>query len=388
MPVTTDSAVANHILSRNPLQGPIILDYMTMDTWSPDINTRCFDEGIVDFPEKNTEIISRAARNYWRLVTRYLNPTHGEIYGWVRDLIRHTIALDELFYDSDKEDHVLLNVSEVCNALRRMGPKAIQKADYSQLESTYAEAVKRDKRDGMRVILSAIVKDNKRVNLASVGMDLIDLLKRAVIEMWHDTIYKYYLEGHETMDYGVGDTYRVAFAKDPFGDDDSNQWLQYPALIDARGLVLGDNRQVIEKLDLIDLDQKGLAEPDDVWGDPDYTIIMATAYYSNVDGDLLERATMEFVDERTWEGEFLNWNEFHTHMPQALYHNVQIEDSNYTPIMEALSRFQGPKIEPPAIPHVESGLAAAPAVKEKDKESGTLTLIVFAAVIGILFMQS
>jgi hypothetical protein len=384
MPVTTDAAVASHILSRNPLAGPIILDYVTADSWSPDINTLCFNQGKVDFPYKETGLTS-AARNYWRLVTRYLNPTHGEIYGWVRDLIRHTIAIDELFYKGNKEDHILLDVSEVCTALQRMGPKVIQKADYSQLESTYAEAVGYGKREAMKVILAAIKKDADRVNMASVGVDLLDILRRAVTEMWYDTIFKLYKEGDDDkLDFGVSDRYRVAFANDVYGDEDSNQWLQYPALIDARGLHLTDSRQEFPVLDLTNLDQKTMAGD----RDPDYTIIMATCFYSNVDGDLLERATMEFVDERTFEGEFMDWNQFHNRMPHRLYHDVPIEDVNYAHLQETLQGVLAAPQEPTAIPHVESGVAAAPAVKEKEKESGTLTLIVFAAVIGILFMQS
>ena len=127
MSVTTDSIVNDHILRINPLSGPIVLDYITVDSWTRDLNTLCFDKGHTIFPSTVTDLAG-AAQNYWRLVTRWVNPTRGEIYGWVRDLMRHTIAIDELFYNGEMERHVMDQVHEVCGLIQTMGPKVIQKA--------------------------------------------------------------------------------------------------------------------------------------------------------------------------------------------------------------------------------------------------------------------
>ena len=66
MSVTTDSIVADHILRINPLSGPIILDYITVDSWTRDLNTLCFDKGHTIFPSTVTDLAG-AAQNYWRL---------------------------------------------------------------------------------------------------------------------------------------------------------------------------------------------------------------------------------------------------------------------------------------------------------------------------------
>ena len=395
MSVTTDSIVNDHILRINPLSGPIILDYITVDSWTRDLNTLCFDKGHTIFPSTVTDLAG-AAQNYWRLVTRWVNPTRGDIYGWVRDLMRHTIAIDELFYNGEMERHVMDQVHEVCTLIQSMGPKVIQNSDYSQLEATYADALKRGKREAMRVILTCILKDERRVNLEEINRDAIDMLKRCVTNMWEQTIFKMYRDGDvDKLDFGMTKRYRAAFEKDGWGHENANQWLQYPALIDARGIVLGDNRTYMERLDLTKMDQKIYGVVDDPFDDIHYSRIMAIAFYSNVDVSLMDRATTNFVNQRTFEGEFQDWRKIHKRMPQSLFHDVPIEEANYETLMEALDKLGSPPPEAGevlGVPHMESGVFAAPAVKDdsskKDTESGTLTLIVFAAVIGILFMQS
>ena len=395
MPVTTDSIVASNILRYNPLSGPIILDYITVDSWDQELNTLCFGKGHTIFPSKVTDL-SGAAQNYWRLVTRWLNPTRGELYGWIRDLMRHTIALDELFYDGKMDMHILDRVHEVCGRIQSMGPKIIQKGDLSLLEATYAEALKRGKREAMRVILSVIEKDERRVNLQEVNTDALQMLRACVTNMWENTIFKMYRGGREDMlDFGMRTIYREAFGKDGWGHDNAYQWLQYPALIDARGITLQDDRQNIEILDLTEMDQKLYGVVDDPFDDIHYSRIMAIAFYSNVDVSLMDRATTNFVNQRTFEGEFQNWRKIHKRMPQSLFHSVPIEEANYATLMEALDKLGSPPPEAGevlGVPHMESGVFAAPAVEvdpsKKDTESGTLTLILFAAVIGILFMQS
>ena len=190
MTLTTDDLIAKFVLRDNPLQGPIILDYLTAGEQGPDLVSICFrEDGDVVFPRKELSMVA-AAENYWRIVSKWNNPTRSAIYGWIRDLCRHTIAMDELFFSSRYSGHVLDDVATVCGGkigvLSMTG--CVQTTGTESLESTYAESLKRNKREAMKVLLSAVIKDEKNMATDRMNLELIDTLRRAVSMMWFESI--------------------------------------------------------------------------------------------------------------------------------------------------------------------------------------------------------
>ena len=376
MVLSTDMCVARMILGLNPLQGPILLDYLTNGIERAHLVEALF-ERVPSIPRESLNM-TKAAQNYWRLVKKWLNPTRAAIYGWVRDLMRHTIVLDELFFESKYDNHVLAQVHTICRGVMDLNG-CTEHYDLSQFESTYATALRDGgKRAAMKVALSPIYHDHKDMDIRHVGTELIDILRRSVGEMWHLSLYKLHEDGEKDMKtFEIRERYQATFYKDLLGDKDEEHFLKFPSFITARNLSLQDSRQQIS-LDLQEMDDS------DYWDR-----IKVFAFYSLVDEQLMSKWTEAYVTERTHEGGVLNWKQFHKELEPDLYQDVMIENSNYGHITEYISR--GPE-EPTAVKNVVSGVEKFGKEEEnpeKEKtESGMFTLIAFAAVIGFLFLQA
>ena len=389
MTLTTDDLVAKFVLKSNPLQGPIILDYLTEGEMGPDLVNICYQKDNITFPHKELSMVN-AAKNFWRLVRKWSNPTRSSIYGWIRDLCRHTIALDELFYSGRYSGHVLDDVSTVCQGLKSMNG-CIQTVDLGLLEATYATSLKRSKRDAMKVLLSAVIKDQKRMATDRLNLELVDILRRCVGQMWFNSIYKFHREGQgDYSDYETkGGAYQVAFYKDGMGDHDEEPFLQYPSLIIARNLVMTENKVYMDRLDLT-IPRTKAAGP--LEGDTNFERILAFAFYSNVDEDLTTHCVDKFINERTEEGGVLDWRKFHPMIEEKIHEHVSIEENNYRHLMKYIGEYVWIRPEAEGVPQMESGvISQPPKAKNPEKEqaeSGVFTIVAFAAVIGFLFLQA
>ena len=389
MTLTTDDLVAKVLLKYNPLQGPILLDYLTHDQWNPGLVTTCFQENASDcsFPREELSM-TVAAENFWRLVKKWLNPTQSVINGWLRDLMRHTIVMDDIFYGGQMPNHVMDDVHLMCGGILRMHGcvERTVKEKSEMLETDYANALKRGKREAMKVLLAVVLKGEREINLTKTNMELVDTLRKAVSEMWvRGPLHTWLAKSHANMEeYEMQEQYQVSFYKDGMTDHDEEQWLRYPSLIFARDLHLREDKINMEEIDLT------VTTPDSDYWDR----IKAFLFYSNVDEQLVDKRVTLFIEERTAEGGVLNWRRFHQEIQDELYQDVAVEKNNANHLIKYLEKGYTPNRpdSPQAVPHIQSGVVNDPGEEtgpaKKDTESSTLTLIVFAAVIGIIFMQA
>ena len=393
MTLTTDDLVASIILKYNPLHGPILLDYLTNNKWYPGLVTTCFQKQAKDcrFPREELSM-TWAARNFWRLVGKWLNPTQSVVHGWIRDLIRHTIVMDEIFYDGNMENHVMDQVHLVCASLLRMHGCVAHAAKIKpeMFESTYAEALKSKlgKRAAMKVLLAVVERGERNINITRTSMELVNTLRKAVSEMWKNTIFHQWLETPDDYEdnekFEMQERYQVLFYKDGMTDHDEEQWLRYPSLIYARNLTLQKDKVNMDEIDLTEA----------TWGSDYWDRIKAFMFYSYGDEALMDEKITEYIEERTEDGGVLNYQIFHTDIPNELHQDVAIESNNADHLRKYLEQGFTPNRpdSPEPVPHIQSGISNDPGeetgpVKE-ETESGVLTFIVFGAVIGFIFIQA
>ena len=72
MVLSTDMCVARMILGLNPLQGPILLDYLTNGIERAHLVEALF-ERVPSIPRESLNM-TKAAQNYWRLVKKMVEP--------------------------------------------------------------------------------------------------------------------------------------------------------------------------------------------------------------------------------------------------------------------------------------------------------------------------
>jgi hypothetical protein len=293
MELHTDEAVDQYILAKrggdhyNPLHGCIVLDYLYAGGFDTQLIDITYTKG-AQF--KRTPLgIADAKVNFWRLIRRYVYPTHSEVGYWLRDLMRHCIVFKELL---SIDAGPMLHPEVMMKGLKNISGtnKPVRPFDLDTEMAKYTELLKAGNlRTCMRFVLSFVNESADQGNITWENLELITVLYRhinqtvvAMREAHHNT------ENPQNMiELEKSERYTKAFYNDSLGNAGENPFMRYPSTLVALVAETSERYMQYKTEDRDDLTayvQEPKLNPDQAAAR--YHDIQTILFYSNVRSEL------------------------------------------------------------------------------------------------------
>jgi hypothetical protein len=290
MELHTDEAIDQYLLGGdhyNPLAGCIMLDYLYAGGFDTLLIDVTYTKGR-NF--KRTPLgIADAKANFWRMIRLYVYPTHSEVGYWLRDLMRHCIALkDVLSIDAGP----MLNPQVMMQGLKYLSGKdrSIRPFDLDTEMAKYTGLLSGGNlRACMRFVLSFVNEGKEQGDITWARLDLLQVLYRHI----HQTVVAMREAHHNTeepqnmIEIEKSQQYKDAFYNDDLGYAGENPFMRYPSTLVALDAELSEvymQYTIQDRDELTAYIQEPNLSPDQALAR--YHDIQTIMFYSNVRSEL------------------------------------------------------------------------------------------------------